>query len=153
MKRYSSLAVTLSIAIISAIMVAVVAWPNRAGASEETPVADDVRAVESAFAKTMADRDLEGFQSFLSPEVVFFSHGTVLRGPEAVSEAWASFFDDDDAPFSWAPEAVAALDSGTLAFSSGPVLDGEGNRIGTFNSVWRLDADGHWKIIFDRGCP
>ena len=144
-----SLPVAASIAIAI-----VVATPlHYASGNEETPAADDVRAVETAFAKTMADRDLEGFQSFLSPEVVFFSHDTVLRGPEAVSEAWASFFDGDEAPFSWTPEAVAVLDSGTLAFSSGPVIDSEGNRIGTFNSVWRLNGDGRWKIIFDRGCP
>jgi len=45
------------------------------------------------------------------------------------------------------------LDSGTLAMSSGPVYDPEGKRIGTFNSVWRREPDGSWKIVLDKGCP
>ena len=34
------------------------------------------------------------------------------------------------------------VDSGTLAFSTGPVFDPEGKRTGTFNSTWRLEKDG-----------
>lgn len=110
-------------------------------------------AVESAFAATMADRDLNAFVGFLDPETVFFAGPTELRGAEAVKKAWAPFFQGEAAPFSWRPEVVSVLDSGSLGLSSGPVLDPEGNRIGTFNSIWRLDPDGAWKIIFDRGCP
>ena len=48
---------------------------------------------------------------------------------------------------------MEALESGSLALSSEPVLDPMGKRIGTFQSVWRLEADGRWRIIFDKGCP
>lgn len=116
------------------------------------PPAADLGAVETAFASTMADRDLEAFSSFLDPEVVFFNGPTELRGAEAVVEAWAPFFETEGAPFSWRPDAVSVLDSGNLGLSSGPVLDPEGNRVGTFNSIWRRNADGVWKIVFDRGC-
>ena len=114
---------------------------------------EDLGDIESAFAATMADRDLEGFASFLDPETVFFAGPTELRGAEAVKEAWALFFEGEAAPFSWRPEVVSVLDSGSLGLTSGPVLDPEGNRIGTFNSIWRLNAEGVWKIVFDRGCP
>jgi len=43
------------------------------------------------------------------------------------------------------------LESGGLAFSSGPVLDPDGNEIGRFNSIWREDPDGVWRVVFDRG--
>lgn len=39
------------------------------------------------------------------------------------------------------------------AFSSGPVFNPAGQRTGTFNSVWRREKDGHWKIVLDNGCP
>lgn len=74
-------------------VVVVIASPSWLTAQSE---GEDLGDIESAFAATMADRDLEGFASFLDPE---------------------------------------------------------GNRIGTFNSIWRLNADGVWKIVFDRGCP
>lgn len=113
---------------------------------------DEVWRTEEAFARTMADRDLKAFASFLSPEAVFWSGG-LARGPEAIVAAWTGFYDGPVAPFSWRPDTVEVLPSGTLAFSSGPVLDPSGRRVGTFNSVWRREADGRWLVIFDKGCP
>ena len=118
-----------------------------------TALQQQVADTERAFAKTMADRDHAAFATFLSAETVFFSGAKTLRGAPAVAAAWKGYYEGEAAPFSWAPEHVEVLDSGRLAFSSGPVLDPDGKRIGTFNSVWRLEDDGHWRIVFDKGCP
>jgi ketosteroid isomerase-like protein len=122
----------------------------RAETNEE--LKEQVRKAELAFAKTMADRNHAAFVSFLSEEAVFFGRG-VLRGKAKVAEAWKPFYDAKDAPFSWGAESVEVLDSGTLGLSSGPVLNPAGQRVGTFNSIWRREKDGSWKIIFDKGCP
>lgn len=115
---------------------------------------DEVWKAETAFAKTMADRDHAKFTSFLAEESIFFSSKSVARGKTAVADAWKRFFEGPKAPFAWNPEKVEVLDSGTLAMSSGPVTDPEsGERVGTFNSVWRRDKDGSWKVVFDNGCP
>lgn len=119
-----------------------------AGAAE---LAEVVRAREVAFARTMADRDLDAFLGFISPEAIFFDGEEPLRGRDAVAAAWAAFFEGPAAPFSWAPDGVQVLDSGTLALSSGPVRDASGAEVGRFNTVWRLDADGRWRVIFDKG--
>ena len=127
-----------------------------AGADDTADVStpeEALRAVETAFAQTMADRDHPAFTSFLDEETVFFAGATVARGRSAVAAAWKPFFDGAAAPFSWSPDAVAVLDSGELGLSSGPVYDPEGKRVGTFNSVWRKDRTGAWKVVFDRGCP
>jgi ketosteroid isomerase-like protein len=117
-----------------------------------------VADTERAFAKTMADRDHDAFTSFLSDETIFFAGETPQRGKQKVADAWAPYFEGPDAPFSWAPETVVVLDSGTLAHSSGPVLNSEGKRVATYNSIWRREADGRWQIVFDKGsnacnCP
>jgi ketosteroid isomerase-like protein len=114
---------------------------------------DEVRARETAFARSMADRDLAAFTSFISPEAVFVGVGGTTHGPQEISAAWKRFFEAPDAPFSWRPETVEVLPSGTLGLSTGPVFDPKGERIGTYNSTWRRDADGVWRIIFDNGCP
>jgi ketosteroid isomerase-like protein len=114
---------------------------------------EQVRRTETAFAKTMADRDHAAFTKFLADEAIFMANGQAARGAKAVAERWKRFFDGKDAPFSWAPEFVEVLDSGTLATSSGPVRDPSGKRVGTFNSVWRREKDGEWKIVMDGGCP
>ncbi len=111
-----------------------------------------VRDTERAFAKTMANRDHAAFTSFLADETIFFGAKGPIRGKQAVADAWKPFF-DGQAPFSWAPDTVEVLDSGALALSSGPVKDPQGKVIGTFNSIWRRETDGRWRIVFDKGCP
>lgn len=114
---------------------------------------EQVRRTETAFAKTMADRDHAAFTRFLAAETVFIGSGTATRGAQAVAERWKRFFDGPKAPFSWAPEVVEVLDSGTLAITQGPVRDPDGKRVGTFNSVWRRESSGQWKVVLDNGCP
>jgi hypothetical protein len=121
-------------------------------AQTNSDLREQVRKTELAFARTMADRDHAAFVTFLDAETVF-SGAKVLRGAKAVADEWKSFYQGPKAPFSWTPDAVEVLDSGTLALSSGPVFNPEGKRIGTFNSVWRLQAGGKLKIVFDKGCP
>ncbi|MDY0109951.1 MAG: DUF4440 domain-containing protein [Candidatus Krumholzibacteria bacterium] len=128
------------------------------GGSAPNPAVDiaaleaDVRAVELLFAKTMADRNHDDFVSFLGEDAVFVGRG-VLRGRDAVAAGWRRFFESEQAPFSWAPERVVVIDAGDLALSSGPIFDPAGDRVGTFNSVWRREGDGVWKIVLDNGCP
>lgn len=115
--------------------------------------ADDVQQVrerETAFAKTMADRDFVAFGDFISEQAVFFAGNRPLRGRQAVLEAWQQFYTEPSAPFSWRPELVEVLPSGDLALSSGPVFDADDKCIGTFNSIWRREGD-VWEVIFDRG--
>jgi len=124
-----------------------------ATAQTNAELKEQVRQTEIAFAKTMADRDPTAFASFLAGETVFMSGGRATRGAQQVADRWKPFFQGPQAPFSWAPEFVEVLDSGKLAMSSGPVRDPSGKRTGTFNSVWRREADGKWKIVLDNGCP
>ena len=110
-----------------------------------------VFAAERAFAKTMAARDSAAFATFVSEEGVFFGQA-VLRGRREVADGWRRYFEGAEAPFSWEPEQVVVLASGTLALSTGPVHGANGERTGTFNSIWRLEPDGAWRVVFDTGC-
>lgn len=136
-------------------MIAVLLAVLAAGASAETNVelAEQVRKAESGFARSMADRDHAAFTSYLADEAVFFGSRSVQRGKAAVAAAWKPFFETPRPPFSWAPAEVEVLDSGTLAMTSGPVHDSSGQRVGTFNSVWRREKNGSWRVVLDKGCP
>jgi len=146
---------TKNLIVVAVLGFAVAAGPA-VGVESPAPPADpteSLRAAELAFADSMARRDHAAFVGFLDEEVVFYNGDSELRGPSTVADAWARFFETDEAPFSWRPEIVSVTDSGNLGLTSGPVLSADGSRIGTFNSVWRLGADGTWRIVFDRGCP
>lgn len=110
-----------------------------------------VADTERAFAATMKARDHAAFARFLSDEAVFFSGPAPLHGKQAVATFWKRFFEKPAAPFSWEPDEVEVLASGTLAISSGPVYDPGGKLISRFSSIWRQEAPGQWRIVFDRG--
>jgi len=110
-----------------------------------------VIATERAFAKSMADRDFKAFGSFVSEDTVFFGGPEPLHGKAEVLEFWARFFAKPKAPFSWQPKVVEVLASGELASSSGPVYGADDELFACFSSIWRQEAPGQWKIIFDRG--
>jgi ketosteroid isomerase-like protein len=114
---------------------------------------DQVWAAEVAFARTMADRNAQSFAEFIADEAVFFSGTTALHGKAKVVEGWAGYFTDKEAPFSWAPDQVEVLASGTLALSTGLVRDPTGKTVARFNSIWRLEGPNRWRVVFDKGSP
>ena len=120
-------------------------------------IAADVKAAEIAFAKTMADRKLDRFGDFVAEDAVFNGSKPHI-GRAAVIETWKGFFDAPQAPFSWAPDAVAPTADGRYAISTGLARNPEGKVISRFTSIWRKDADGHWRVVADQGvdaadCP
>jgi len=120
-------------------------------ASDNKTLVDQVKQTEIAFAKTMRDRDFKAFQSFLSEAAVFLDNKKESRGKEEISKVWSAFFETPTAPFSWEPEIVVVLNSGKLALSTGPVQNTQGDLIAHYTSTWRLEDDGKWRIIFDKG--
>lgn len=112
-------------------------------------LAKQVRDTESAFAQTIKARNFKNFVSFISEEAVFITDDSVKRGKKAVAESWKVSFDSSDDQFSWKPEKVEVLDSGMLALSNSTILNLDGKRSGTLSFIWRREADGKWKIIFN----
>ena len=115
--------------------------------------ATDVADAERAFARAFADRDKAKFFSFVADDATFLSRGRTLVGKAAVVQAWSAFFEGPVAPFAWTPDRVSVSTDGTLGLSSGPVFDPDGNHAGTFQSTWRKQADGTWKVVFDGSGP
>jgi ketosteroid isomerase-like protein len=130
--------------------------PGGRSAQGAASVRDAVRDVEQQFAATMARRDFGAFPNYISEEAIFLGsecNRQVLRGRMAIVAAWRGFFDGPTAPFAWAPDFTEVLDSGGLALSSGPVRNPAGALTGRFNSIWRLESDGRWRVVFDQGSP
>jgi ketosteroid isomerase-like protein len=117
------------------------------------PARAAVFAAERAFARSMADRDLQAFARHVSEDAVFFGTPEPLRGREAIVQHWSRWYSGAQAPFSWEPDQVEVLTGGSLAHSSGPVRDPQGKVVARFNSVWRLEPDGRWRVVFDKGNP
>lgn len=113
----------------------------------------EVAAAERGFAKSMADRDLAAFASFIADDASFRGPKTLMHGKSAVVAGWKRFFSGPQAPFSWDPDQVSVQSSGRLAISTGPVRDPDGKLIARFVSVWRKHSDGSWRVVLDQGVP
>jgi ketosteroid isomerase-like protein len=112
-----------------------------------------VADTERSFARSMADRDRAAFAGHLSEQAVFFGGARVLNGKAAVVTSWQRYFESKEAPFSWEPDLVVVTADGLLAHSTGPVRDPAGKPIARFNSIWRMEPPGVWRIVFDKGQP
>lgn len=154
-----------AVAALACTLIAVV--PLRA-TEPATPAADpererrieEIRRAELAFAATVAERRLEAFAAMVADDAVFLgARGEVARGRDEVVAAWRGLFAADAPDFRWHPEIVELSGDGTLGLSRGPWTvrgrDPQGNpfeRGGTFTSIWRRQADGSWRVVFDAGC-
>lgn len=119
--------------------------------------AQEVRCREIGFSHSAEEGDTERFASFIDPDARFVG-GTVRRGVAEITEGWGVFFTEGGPHIKWRPQIVEVLESGDLALSRGPFrmtsIDAAGyeNEVwGTFNSVWRRQLDGEWKVVFDAG--
>ncbi|MFZ6816735.1 YybH family protein [Undibacterium sp. Ji22W] len=142
--------ILLSLGILLSV-VSNVSVASEANAAQLNQLKQQVIEAETAFAKSMAQRDHASFVSFLAEDAIFFSGSKVLRGKQEVADAWHRFYIAEQAPFSWEVGEVEVLESGNLAISVGPVRDLNGKLIANFSSIWRLEPSGVWRIVFDRG--
>lgn len=126
--------------------------PSALRAQSTEPPARQVFVAESTFAASFARRDTAAFAALVAPDAVFFGRD-VLRGRAAVVEGWRPLLTSPEPPFSWRPDVVELASDGTLALSSGPVFAPDGRQTGVFNSVWRREPDGRWRVVFDKGSP
>ena len=146
------MSVSRSAAVVGLALLAALGCASAAPKPSPDELCQEVFDTERGFAKTMADRDHAAFASFLAEEAVFFAGKKPLRGAAAVAAYWKSYYEERSAPFSWEPEQVEVLPSGTIALSTGSVRDPAGKVTGTFTSIWRREGPGRWRIVFDKGC-
>lgn len=129
----------------------------------KTSVAIDgatLRQTELDFARAFADRDVARFAAFVADDARFTGGGRVREGKAAILEQWTNMMRNPDLTLTWSPDIVELSQAGDLGYTSGPYEfslkrpDGTVARErGRFASVWRRDADGRYRIIFDIGSP
>jgi ketosteroid isomerase-like protein len=134
------------------------ASPSPAAEGREA-ASEAVRQAEVAFAATVAANDAEKFAAMIDADAVFVG-AEVTRGRAAIVENWKVFFGAERPEFTWRPEIVELSGDGSLGMTRGPwTMKGKGpdgkpiERSGIFNSIWRRQPDGSWKVVFDMGCP
>lgn len=121
--------------------------------------ANEIVKADALFAQSVADKDRERFLSFVA-EITTFNGGTrnEVRGRDAVMQAWADFFAPDGPTLAWVPIKGEVIGAGDVGYTTGRSVfrqkeaDGKmTERHGQYITVWRKQADGSWKAVFDSG--
>lgn len=130
-----------------------------AAAQPAEDLSESLRRAETAFATSVLEKDWESFSEHIDADAIFIGGG-VLDGKEAILQAWQVYFAPDGPRLEWHPEQAVIRAGGELGITSGPYTlqfkdqNGESQvQTGSFSSIWELQEDGRWRVLFDSGCP
>ena len=118
-------------------------------------------AADEAFASATAERRLEGWLSAfdsaaiqMEPDVAF------TPGIGTIRAAMGPVFADTSFTLTWQPTMAFASEAGDLGYTLGTWrstrynAEGRGQvATGKYVTIWRKQADGTWKVVFDGGNP
>ncbi|MGQ0534232.1 MAG: hypothetical protein ACT4OF_16310 [Caulobacteraceae bacterium] len=114
----------------------------------EAPSADPVIAAERAFAADAAQRGwAAAFRRAAAADAI-----TLSPDPVNAQENLAQFHGDGETTLDWRPAYAGISRSGDFGFTTGPFqFRGREGIVGHYFTVWRRQANGEWKWIFDAG--
>jgi len=114
----------------------------------QLPTAAPVIAAERAFAADGATRGwVAAFRRAAASEAV-----TLRPGPVNAQASLSEIEGDGETSLAWAPAYAGISGGGDFGFTTGPFwVRGREGVLGHYFTVWRRQADGGWKWIFDAG--
>lgn len=116
----------------------------------------EIENTELEFADMASKEGLQkAFLSYAADDAVLNRNNTILKGKEAIKD----YFENQtlsDVKLVWAPDFIEVSRSGDLGYTYGKfnfsAIDTTGNKIeaqGIFHSVWKRQADGNWRFVWD----
>ena len=94
------------------------------------------------------------FEAFAAEDAVLMRNNTIIKGRKSIADLFKN--SDPNAKLSWGPDFVDVSASGDLAYTYGTYVysttDSTGverNSEGIFHTVWKRQADGSWKYVWD----
>jgi ketosteroid isomerase-like protein len=146
-------------------LILALAWVPAACADRSAPAdPQELRAalmqVDRDFNRATQERGVEGWVSFFAEDGAIIGEGVgEIRGIEAIREAVAHL-SDPAFTLTWDPIRADASASGDLGYTVGRYTSrrvGEDGDVtvgeGLYVSIWRLQADGRWRVVMDLGNP
>jgi ketosteroid isomerase-like protein len=116
---------------------------------------DSLRAADEAWMRVYHAKDLAKSVAFCDEQASMLVPNTpIATGREALSKSIASDFAHDD--LTWHANKAGVASSGDLGYTSGTYemtfKDASGKTDsdkGKYLTVWKREADGSWKMLFD----
>jgi ketosteroid isomerase-like protein len=127
---------------------------SAAFSQNESPLMQMVNAEKSFAAYAGSIGITEAFLKYLSDSAKVFERGQVLNGKEVWRDRKT-----DSMELRWYPEFAEIAASGDFGYTTGPSEfrlkkgSGKADHKGYFNSIWKKEGNGEWKVLLDIGTP
>jgi hypothetical protein len=105
-----------------------------------------VEAERAFAAEAQTKGQWTAFRKYAAPDAIMMAPGTV--NAHKFLERFAS---DPKVPVMWWPARVWVSCDDSLAVTTGPWVRRGGTQVGSFTTVWRREADGAWRWVYDNG--
>ena len=118
----------------------------------------EIRATEIAFSEMAGKEGIaKAFLYFADEDAVLSRRDTLFKGKESIARLlYGNPASRGTESLSWEPDFVEVADSGDLGYTYGRYTysfdDSLGQRSvqqGIFHTVWKRQADGSWKFVWD----
>jgi ketosteroid isomerase-like protein len=132
-------------------------WTWKRAQSSPAAVLEDA---DRRFAADSAARGADAWAVVFAPDGMLWRRGRPpIVGPEAIRESMQRAFSDPESLLAWEPYTSALSLAGDMGFTIGcyrrlrqrpaspPAQEGSG----TYLTIWRRQADGSWRAVFDTG--
>jgi uncharacterized protein (TIGR02246 family) len=122
----------------------------------------DLMEADRAFAQRTADRGIDGWLDLFAEDGVELPEGAPLaRGKEEVRAVMAPLLSDPSNRLRWEPDEASVSRSGDLGYTLGHATvskvlpSGQEATLARlkYATIWKRQADGHWKVAVDVGTP
>jgi ketosteroid isomerase-like protein len=126
-----------------------VAWHRALG--ERAPALEDA---DRAFQVATRDRGADGWTDFFAPDGVNWGGGRIVKGHDAIEADIAGLL--GKAQLVWQPVGSRMGPGDQLGFTIGTFevhADGKTIVTGSYQTVWKKQPDGSWKVAADAGRP
>jgi ketosteroid isomerase-like protein len=120
----------------------------------QSPLMQIVNSEKSFAAYAGSAGITQAFLRYFDDSAVVFERGQVLNGKEVWRQRKL-----DSMELKWYPEYAEVAASGDLGYTTGPsefrVKKGseKPDHKGYFNSIWKKNSNGEWKVVLDMGTP
>lgn len=130
-------------------------------ASQEDQAAlwkQEIFKAESDFARMALEKGIEpAFLAFAAEDAVLMRSNQIIRGRDEIREWFAKRpSDPSKTKLEWKPDFVEVSASGDLGYTYGAyaltAIDSTGaaqTQTGIFHTVWKRQADGTWRFVWD----
>lgn len=123
---------------------------------DKDQIKNEIFETEKSFEKMVLEKGLyEGFTAFAADNAVLMRNDSIINGKEAIINYMAKGKENEGKyKLEWTPDFIEVAESGELAYTYGKytLKLAENDSLigkGIFHSIWKKQADGSWKYVWD----